>query len=170
MGRMASTYCYAMQMREEARRVGYGGLAAALAAKGAAETVEGVCRKSIICERIGDARHRPCVEASSVPLDDLAQAQDTLDMRGSMAVLSVWRPLRSQTGSGAGEARSKRANGWWQRLRILGRSQQARDGAGAGLPFVLVQLPDKQLKVRADVGRPHASSSSETAAALRTVL
>lgn len=53
-------------------------LAAALVAKGAAETVEGVCRQSIICERIGDARHRPCAEASSVPLDYLAQAQVTL--------------------------------------------------------------------------------------------
>jgi hypothetical protein len=57
-------------------------LAAALIAKGAAKTVEGVCRKSIICERIGDARHRPCAEASSVPLDYLAQAQDTLRYEG----------------------------------------------------------------------------------------
>lgn len=58
------------------------GLAAALVAKGAAETVEGMCRKSIMCERIGDARHRPCAEASSVPLDYLAQAQDTLRYEG----------------------------------------------------------------------------------------
>jgi hypothetical protein len=58
------------------------GLAAALVTKGAAETMEGVCRKSIMCERIGDARHRPCAEASSVPLDYLAQAQDTLRYEG----------------------------------------------------------------------------------------
>lgn len=58
------------------------GLAAALVAKGAAETMESVCRKSIMCERIGDARHRPCAEASSVPLDYLAQAQDTLRYEG----------------------------------------------------------------------------------------
>lgn len=111
------------------------GLAAALAAKGAAETMEGVCRKSIMCERIGDARHRPCAEASSVPLDYLVQAQDTLRYEGSMTVLSVWGPLRSERrrGAGAGGARSKKRR-WmtavrqiWG-LRALGRGQQARDG------------------------------------------
>lgn len=46
--------CYAKEGRCTARRR-WQGLAAALVAKGAAETVEGVCRKSLIYERIGDA-------------------------------------------------------------------------------------------------------------------
>jgi len=57
-------------------------LAAALVAKGAAETVGGRVSQKYPCERIGDARHRPCAEASSVPLDYLAQAQDTLRYEG----------------------------------------------------------------------------------------
>lgn len=51
---LASTDGYADQGGCTARRRGQR-LAAARVAKGAAETVDGVCRPSIICERIGDA-------------------------------------------------------------------------------------------------------------------
>jgi hypothetical protein len=93
------------------------GLAAALVAKGAAETVEGVCRQSIICERIGDVRHRPRAEASSVPLDYLAQAQDTPRYEGGdgsaermEASAQPKTPCRG-AGAGAGGAQSNKADG-----------------------------------------------------------
>lgn len=90
-----------------------------------------------------------------------------------MTVLGVQRPLRRQTGSGAGGARSKNEMDDGEGRQVWACASWVAVSKLATAPEQVYRLllcsfvtSSSQLKVRADVGRPHASPLSETAAAL----